>query len=189
MSRRIARTLSLSSVLAALLLMSTTSSAGAYGSTDQWQAGFSGTCSSQSTAAFCGPAAPAQGALGFWGWCAFGGSNGTAVPGTVGTTADCQVTTYFGPATSFHIDYNVTKWMIQPTSPLTGGLPDFLFIDGTVTLSGPGVPPFLPSHTPIPIPSPCPLFVCDSGIPAIPGHFALHPSPGAELEVQVTELP
>lgn len=189
MSTRLVRSLALSSVFVALLLVGTASSAGAYGSADQWQAGFSGTCSSQANCSVFGGPTPVVGATGFWGWCAFGGSNGSTAVGTTGTTADCQVTTYFGPASSLHIDYNVTGWVIQPSSPLTGGLPDFLFTKGTVTLSGPAVPPGLPSHQPIPFPSPCPAFICDSGIPSIPGHFALHPSPGVELNVQVTKLP
>lgn len=186
MSRRLARTLVVSLAIAALGIVVSAPSALAYGSTDQWQAGFSGTCSSQSSCPF-GPA-PTNGASGFWGWCAFGGSSGSAAIGTTGTTADCQVTTYFGPGSSFHIDYNVTAWVIQPGSPFSLGLPDFLFTKGTVTLSGPGVPSFLPSNTPIPFPSPCPQFICDSGIPAMPGHFAFQ-SPGVQFVIQVTELP
>jgi hypothetical protein len=186
MSRRLARTLAVTVALAALGILANAPSALAYGSSDQWQAGFSGTCSSQSSCPF-GPT-PATGASGFWGWCAFGGSNGSSAVGTTGNTADCQVTTYFGSGTSFHIDYNVDGWVIQASSPLTGGLPDFLFTSGTVTLSGPGTPPFLPQHVAIPFPSPCPIFVCDSGIPSIPGHFSFHPSAGVELEIQVTKL-
>ena len=186
MQPKVARVLVLCPLFVAIGLFVAAPSALAYGSADQWQAGFSGTCSSQSSCPF-GPV-PQQGAFGFWGWCAFGGSNGSSSVGTTGTTADCQVTTYFGPGSTFHIKYDVTGWIIQATSPLTGGLPDFLFQTGTIELSGPGAPG--PTGIPIPIPPApfCPLVVCDSGIPAIPGHFSLH-SPGAELNVQVTKLP
>ena len=187
MPRKFARILLLTMTLATLGILANASSALAYGSSDQWQAGFSGTCSSQSSCPF-GPV-PTNGSSGFWGWCAFGGSNGDSTVGTTGTTADCQVTTYFGPASSFHIDYNVTAWVIQPGSPFSLGLPDFLFTSGTVTLAGPGAPPGVPLHVAIPFPNPCPPFICDSGIPAVPGHFSFHPSPGVELNIQVTNLP
>jgi hypothetical protein len=131
---------------------------------------------------------------GFWGWCEFGGSNGSSDVGTTGNQADCQVTTYFGPGTSFHINYNVTGWVIQANSPfvIPAGFNDFLLTSGTVTLSGPGVPPGIPAHVPIGFPFPdgsCPPMICDTGIPAVPGHFSLHPTPGAEFNVQVTKLP
>jgi hypothetical protein len=188
---RLARTLVLSSALAAFGVFGAAPSALAYGNAEQWQVGFSGTCSSQSACPF--GSVPAQGATGFWGWCAFGGSNGSSTVGTTGTTADCQVTTYFGPGTSFHIDYNVTGWIIQPFSPIAPpGLPDFLLTSGTVTLSGPGVPTGFPVHVPIPFPFPivgCPPMVCDTGIPPVPGHFSFHPSPGVEFNIQVNQLP
>jgi hypothetical protein len=31
--------------------------------------------------------------------------------------------------------------------------------------------------------------VCDTGIPAVPGHFSFHPIPGVEFNVQVNKLP
>src|SRR5207302_8641214 len=117
MSLSLARTLVVTLALAALGILASAPAALAYGSSDQWQAGFSGTCSSQSSCPF-GPA-PATGASGFWGWCAFGGSDGGSSVGTTGTTADCQVTTYFGSGSSFHIDYNVTGWVIQAGSPIS----------------------------------------------------------------------
>ncbi|HYS00840.1 MAG TPA: hypothetical protein VET82_00645 [Candidatus Eisenbacteria bacterium] len=61
-----------------------------------------------------------------------------------------------------------------------------------MTLSGPGVPTGIPAHVPIPFPFPnvgCPPMVCDTGIPAVPGHFSFHPSPGVEFNVQVNKLP
>jgi hypothetical protein len=192
MSRRLARILVLSSALAAFGIFAAAPSALAYGNIEQWQVGFSGTCSSQSSCPF--GQVPARGATGFWGWCAFGGSNGSSDVGTTGTTADCQITTYFGPGTTFHISYNVTGWVIQANSPfvLPPGLPDFLLTTGTVTLSGPGVPAGIPAHVPIAFPFPnvgCPPMVCDTGIPAVPGHFSFHPSPGVEFNVQVNKLP
>jgi len=195
MRRSLTRTLVVTVTLAILGILANAPSAVAYGSADQWQAGFSGTCSSQSLCPF-GPVAT-NGASGFWGWCAFGGSNGSSDVGTTGTTADCQVTTYMGPSSSLHINYNVTAWIIQAGSPFSLGLPDFLFTAGTITLSGPAVVgnPFgFPAHVPIPFPfgppiNGCPPMVCDSGIPAVPGHFSFHPSPGVELNVQVTKLP
>src|SRR6266849_6168284 len=187
MPRKLARTLVLMVAMATLGVLANAPSALAYGTSDQWQVGFSGTCSSQSSCPFV-LALPSNGATGFWGWCAFGGSDGSAAVGTTGTTADCQVTTYAGAGTSFHISYDVSAWVIQATSPLTGGLPDFLFTRGTVTLSGPGAPPGVPLHVALPFPNPCPLFICDTGIPAIPGHFSFHFAPGNAIEVQVTKL-
>src|SRR5713226_1856681 len=84
MRLKLVRALVLSSSLAALSLFGASSPALAYGSTDQWQAGFAGTFVSQSS-----------GVSGFWGWCAFGGSNGSTAVGTTGNTADCQVENYF----------------------------------------------------------------------------------------------
>jgi hypothetical protein len=160
------------------MALSLAPTAHAYGK-DQWQIGFSGNFHIVGTSVNSG----------FWGWCAFGGSDGGSAVGTVGTTADCQITTYFGPGTSFHISYDVTGWIIQSGSPIVfpPGAPDFLFTSGTLELSGPGAP--LPTGVPIPIPNPCPAFICDTGIPAIPGHFSFHPSPAAEFNIQVTKLP
>ena len=83
----------------------------------------------------------------------------------------------------------MTNWVIQSGSPFVfpPGAPDFLVTSGTLTLSGPGAPG--PTGIPIPIPSPCPGFICDTGIPAVPGHFSIHPGPGVELNIQVNKLP
>src|SRR5260370_5262573 len=194
MSRKVARTLVVTVTLAVLGVLANAPSALAYGSNTQWQTAFSGICSSNAPAsAFC----PGGVHTGFWGWCAFGGSNGDSTVGTTGTTADCQITTYFGSGTSLHIDYNVTGWVIQANSQFTfpPGQPDFLLTSGTLTLSCPGVAsaPF-PPHLPIPFPfgppiNGCPPFICDTGIPPIPGHFSFHPTPGAEFNLQGTKLP
>ena len=187
MSRRLARTLALSSALAVLLVVAATSQAGAYGSNTQWQTAFSGTCSSNTSACPFGPNGVHNG---FWGWCAFGGS---AADGLSGTAADCQITTYAGPASSIHIAYDVTNWTISPGSLfLPPGVPGFFITPGagTLEINGPGpVPPFVTKGVPFPIPNPCPTFICDTGIPAVPGHISFHPSPGVELNIQVTHLP
>jgi hypothetical protein len=189
---KLARTLVLTVTLATLGILANAPSALAYGRADQWQVGFSGTCSPQAPASFFCPGGISTG---FWGWCAFGGSDGGSTVGTQGSTADCQLETYFGSGTSLHVNYNVTSWIIQPPEAFSFFLPDFLFKTGTITLSGPGVSttPF-PAHVPIPFPfgppiNGCPSFICDSGIPAVPGHYSLHPTTGAELNIQVTKLP
>src|SRR4029077_725631 len=159
------------------------------GSNTQWQVGFSGTCSPQAAPSFFCPGGINAG---FWGWCAFGGSDST---GAAGSNADCQIETYFGPGTSLHINYNVTGWVIVAVPPPAPFPTDFILTTGTITLSGPGVVgnPFgFRAHVPIPFPFPdgtCPPMVCDTGIPAAPGHYSLHPTPGAELNIQVTKLP
>jgi hypothetical protein len=199
MPRKLARTLVLTVTLATLGILANAPSALAYGNTAQWQVGFSGTCST--SAAFCPFLPPGVTGVrnGFWGWCEFGGSDGSSTVGTTGTQADCQVTTYFGattgqPTNPFHIAYDIKGWVIQANSPfvIPPGDNDFLLTSGTVTLSGPGVPPGIPVHVPIGFPFPdgsCPPMICDTGIPAVPGHFSLHPTPGAEFNVQVTKLP
>jgi len=186
MSHKLARVFVLGSLLAVMGMFIATPSAMAYGNTDQWQVGFSGTCSSQAPSCF-GMPPPAIGSTGFWGWCAFGGSNGSADVGTVGSTADCQLTTYFGPASALHISYDIKSWVIQAGSPISLGLPDFLFTSGTFRLNGPGVPAGVPAGVPIPLPTPCPAMLCDTGIPAVPGHFSFH-APGLELNIQVNKI-
>src|SRR5712691_10777986 len=83
MRLKLVRTLVLSSSLAALSLFGATSSALAYGSTDQWQIGVREN--------LCLP----QRASGFWAWCAFDGSNGSSAVGTTGTAGDCHSSNYF----------------------------------------------------------------------------------------------
>ena len=190
MPRKFARTLVLTVALATLGVLANAPTALAYGNTAQWQVGFSGTCSSN--AAFC-PFGPTGVHNGFWGWCEFGGSNGSSAVGTKGTAADCQITTYLGPGSSFHLSYDISGWVIQATSPFTPpGVPDFLITSGTLELTGAGAAsnPFgFPVGVPFAIPSPCPTIVCDTGIPPIPGHVSFHPTPGVELNIQVNKLP
>lgn len=188
MSRKLARLFVVTVALATLGVLANAPSVLAYGSNTQWQVGFSGTCSSQSSCPF-GPA-PQIGASGFWGWCAFGAS----VPdGMSGTAADCQLTTYGGPDSTLHVTYDITHWFIATGSLfLPPGVPGFFVTPGagTLEITGPGpVPPFVPKGVPFPIPNPCPTFICDLGIPAVAGHVSLHPSPGVELNIQVTKLP
>ncbi len=183
MPRKLARTLVLTVTLATLGILANAPSALAYGSNTQWQIGFSGTCSPQAPASFFCPGGVLTG---FWGWCAFGGS---APDGLSGTEADCQITTYFGTGTSFHVSFDVSHWVIKTGSIfLPPGVPGFFLTDGTFEFSGPGAPG--PTGVPIPIPNPCvPVVICDTGIPAVAGHVSLHPTSGAELEIQVTKLP
>jgi hypothetical protein len=191
MSHKFARIFVLGSLLAIVGTFVATPSAMAYGRTAQWQIGFSGTCTVSSV---CGPIFGIPGTGGFWGWCEFGGSNGSAAIGTTGTTADCQITTYSRtstgvPTNPFHISYDVTGWVIQKSSPITfpPGGPDFLLTSGTLELSGPGAP--FPTGVPFPFSQPgCPPQVCDTGIPPVPGHFSFHPVPGVELNIQVNKL-
>ena len=187
MRRSLARTLVVTVTVAVLGILANAPSTLAYGSNTQWQVGFSGTCSPQApTGFFC----PGGVVTGFWGWCAFGGS---APDGLSGTAADCQVETYFGPGTSLQIAYDVTHWTISTGSHfLPPGVPGFFITPGagTLEITGPGpVPPFVTKGVPFPIPNPCPAFICDTGIPAVAGHVSLHPTSGAELEIQVTKLP
>jgi hypothetical protein len=187
MPRKLARTLVLTVTLATLGVLASAPTALAYGNTAQWQVGFSGTCSGHAASVFC----PTPVHNGFWGWCEFGGSNGDSTVGTIGSQADCQLTTYFGPATSIHISFDVTGWVLLPATPFSFNKPDFLLTSGTLELSGPGAAtnPFgLPTGVPVPFPSPCPPGICNTGIPAAAGHYSIHVS-GFELNIQVTKLP
>jgi len=196
MSRRLARTLVVTVALATFGILANAPSALAYGSNTQWETAFSGTCSS--TVSVCPFAPPGVTGVhtGFWGWCAFGGS---ASNGLSGTFADCQITTYLGPASSLHIAADITNWTIHTGSFfLPPGTPGFFITAGagTLEITGPGpLPPFLPSSVqkgvPFAIPNPCPVIICDTGIPAVQGggHFSFHPAPGIELNIQVNQLP
>lgn len=181
--------------------------ASAYSNVIQWQVGFSGN--------FDVPSSP-MGTGGFWGWCVFGGSNGSRELGTLGTTADCKVANYFRPTVGVPnnpilVSYDITTWAIGTGSAfcLSPKTPCFFFTAGTVTLQGPGaalIPPTgVPTGVPIPLKFPCPALVglsspppidlsslamtpCDSGIPAMPGHFSFHPIPGISIQIQVTKI-
>ncbi len=162
----------------------------AYGNHDQWQTGFAGTAQG--------------GSSGFWGWCAFGGSSGSSTVGTTGTTADCQIANYFRPViNTFHVSMDGTGWVIATGSAfLPPGVPGFFFTGGTAELTGPGAKVLsllfgVPVGVPFDLSAVCnfsggPATLagspCDTGIPAIPGHFHLN-SPGFELQIQVTKLP
>jgi len=188
MPRKLARTLVVMVALATLGVLANAPSALAYGSSDQWQAGFSGTCSSQSSCPFV-LALPSNGATGFWGWCAFGGSS---ADGMTGTTGDCQLATYFGPASSLHVSFDGAGWAIRTGSPIVFplGAPDFQFTDVTVEVTGPGAALMgIPTGVPLTFKDPnCPPMICDTGVPAMAGHFSLH-APGVALVIQVTKLP
>jgi hypothetical protein len=194
MRLKLARTLVLVLVLTALWLFGSTSSALAYGNTEQWQIGFSGSCNNTS---FCGPGPGVPGAFGFWGWCAFGGSSGSEAAGTTGSTADCQFTTYFrttGVTNSpVHISFDVSRWVILPPGvPFAPpGVPTFAFTSGTFEVTGPGAGTggLPPAGMVVSLPNPCPPQLCDTGLPSIPGHYSFHPVAGVEFNIQVTKLP
>jgi len=179
--------------VAAMLGVLAAAPALAYGSSDQWQAGFAGTFVSKST-----------GAQGFWGWCAFGGSSGSAAIGTTGTTADCQIENYFGttslgqPLNPFHFTVDGTGWVIGTGShQVPPGVPSFFITSGNLEVSGPGaqllgVPvgvPFASSLACGPGTTAAELIgtPCDTGIPAVAGHFSFM-APGAKVQIQVTHL-
>jgi hypothetical protein len=177
----------LSSALASLSLLTTSSPALAYGSTDQWQIGFAGTFTT-----------PSGELAGFWGWCAFGGSDGSSAIGTTGKTADCQSSNYFpfletGPGNQLNpikISEDITGWKIETSAPPPKGtgLNDFFVTSGTAVLNGPGAAVLgIPAGVPIQI---CPFTpLCgDSGFPAMPGHFN-RTGPGFEIQIQITEVP
>ncbi len=173
--------------------------ASAYGNAVQWQIGFSGN--------FDVPTSP-FGTGGFWGWCVFGGSDGSSAVGTTGTTADCQLTFYFrsGVGVSnnpFHFSFDVTSWLIDTGGRFTPpGVPSFFLTGGTVTATGPGpsiagIPTgvaiplsivCVPNPSPPPGLSPLAGSLCDTGNPASPGHFSFNPVPGVNIEIQVTKV-
>ena len=165
----------------------------AYGAS-QWQVTFSFTCS----------VSPCAG-LGFWGWCAFGGS---AADGQSGTNGDCQIANYnfngaFGiPAFgAFHISQDIHNWHIATGSlDLPPGMLGFFADSGTVVFTGPGIGALgLPTNRPIDFVPLCRaglFFLCDTGIAAVGGHFTLSTipifgltqQPGITYNVQVTHI-
>jgi len=199
MPLKLVRALVLSSSLAALSLFGASSQALAYGSADQWQAGFAGTFISKTTAP-----------SGFWGWCAFGGSNGSSAVGTTGTTGDCQIANYFpplstelgAPLNTFHFTVDATGWVIGTGSTgVPPGVPSFFVAGGTFTVSGPGAS-ILHQIFGVPVGVPFPTSLacgpgttaaalvgtpCDTGVPAVPGHFGFT-GPGFEIQIQVTKV-
>lgn len=198
-------TRSLVSIIATISLFlglaSSIPAAFAYGNNTQWQIGASGTCN---VAAFCADIGlPAGTTGGFWGWCAYGGSTGSAAPGTTGTQGDCQFTVYVNApnqhATNpFHISQDITGWVIAANVPNSlcnanpPGTPCFFNTAGTMEFAGPGSP----APTGVTIPMPCTSnpadtagnFICDTAIPAVPGHLSFHPAPGVELNIQVSKI-
>jgi len=193
MRQKLVRIVVLSSTLATLALVAAAPPASAYGTADQWQIGFSGSCTNTSMCPAASGIFKSPGTFGFWGWCALGGSNGSSAVGTTGTTADCQFSFYTRPPANNvdHFTYDVTGWKIDTGSVLLPpGVPSFFVTSGTFEVQGPGAAiAGLPTGVPIPFPTPCPAILCDLGLPAVPGHFAAHPFPGYEINIQVTKLP
>jgi hypothetical protein len=170
----------------------------AYGK-DQWQIGFSGNFHVVGSSINAG----------FWGWCAFGGSSGSSAIGTTGTTGDCEQASYFGKTVGalnspFHASFD-GPWVISTGSRncLSSSTPCFFFTAGTVEVTGPGAASLgVPTGVELPLASicgspPAPGSPCDTGLPAIPGHFSLSgtfPGPGGStistnVQIQVTQLP
>jgi len=167
-----------------LLLGPTLPGAHAYGNTAQWQVGFSGTCN---VPILCGPPGGGTGTFGVWGWCDFGGSNGSTALGTTGTLGDCQLAQYertdLGqPNNPVHLAVDITGWTIMPNA-FAPGL-SFHITAATMECTGPGaaLPPTLFSGCSLPPDG-------DTGIPAAAGHFSLSPFTGYHVSVQVTQLP
>jgi hypothetical protein len=166
----------------------------AYGQA-QWQVTFSFTCSASPCAGF-----------GFWGWCDFGGS---AADGQTGTSGDCQIDNYnfngaFGIPTfsPFHINQDIHQWhMATGSADLPPGTLGFFADAGTVSFTGAGATGLgLPTNTPInfvPLCSHGLFFLCDTGIPAVAGHYTLNTipvfgltsQPGITYAVQITHIP
>ncbi len=195
MSKKI---LPIGSLIAALTLLSSFAlipAANAYGQ-EQFQIGFSFNCNSAVAGNVCN-------GVGFWGWCTFGGG---------GTTGDCQITFYnfngvlglpaFGPA---HLSIDYTRWTTGTGSfalPTQPSLPGFFAMGaGTSILTGSGaniLQALFPSSFTCPsTPVPSPNFLCDTGIPAVPGHYTwnqipflpfLPTQPGLHLNEQVTQI-
>jgi hypothetical protein len=161
----------------------------------QWQVTFSFNCNTAPCAGF-----------GFWGWCDFAGS---LPDGQSGTKGDCQITNYnfkgafgipaFGP---FHINQDIQHWRIATGSfTLPHGMAGFFADSGTVVFTGAGASGLgLPTNTRIPFAPLCLqglFFLCDTGIPAAPGHytlstiplFGLSQQPGIHYNIQVNQLP
>ena len=192
MRQKLLRIAVLSSVLLTVAL-ATASPASAYGNAEQWQIGFSATCTNTSLCPAASGIFNSPGTFGFWGWCALGGSDGSSAVGTTGYTADCQFSFYTRPPANnvTHFTYDVTSWKIDTGSALLPpGVPSFFVTGGTFEVQGPGAANLgLPTGVPIPFPVPCPAVLCDLGLPAVPGHLSANPFQGYTINIQVTKLP
>ena len=178
MVMRLLRLVIPAAALVAASLGSAASPAHAYGP-ENYQLGFSGTAVAPGTAF----------ALGFWGWCAFGGGSGS-LP-TSGTTGDCNFALYVHTSSggvTCEQKVDVTSWTIQPSSVVP--FPTF-FATGTSSVNPnrdsicfglfPGI--FPPTFTDF-----------DTLLPASPGHYNLNGVALAgltftELQAQVTAFP
>jgi hypothetical protein len=191
-------------LLATIAVLSFTPLAHAYGAAN-WQVAFSGTF-----------AIPGSGNGGFWGWCDFAGGTGT--PATSGTSADCQISQYFGPGHAIQVEESIsgTAWSEGPCHfPPCVTPTDFFITDGAMTLSGPTVVQMLPTIgsqlqslgctisgntvtcslsiweilPPGCSPGNC-IYSPDTGIPTKAGHFNLNSVIGqvGELQVQVVQV-
>lgn len=152
-------------LLGAAIALFAATPAFAYGNTDNWQIGFSGTGTAPSTGF----------GFGFWGWCAFAGI-------TSGTDGDCQFAQYVhmpsGSGVTCHESIDVTSW--------DGSGGTFVIETANVTVTpasatGPCLGIF---------PGPA-GFPVDTGFPHAPDHYnfgSLGPGLVGSFQVQVTEI-
>ncbi len=187
-----------------VLVLST--SAAAYGQAN-WQAAFSGNFNHTP-----------QGSAGFWGWCAFLGGVSS------GDEADCSLSDYFSSGSGSGASggnliaerISGTAWDVEPgVHPPPPPFPqdDFFITAGSVTLTGPSIGSVIRSGSPAPpgctttgSTATCTiaaleslgLYMPDTGIPAVSGHFSLAQvfemfgipvPPGIHVDLQVTQIP
>lgn len=152
--------------LAAALSLVAVPSASAYGKTAEWQVAVSINCNNPNPT-ICG-----GGGSGEWIWGEFDSVGGSATITGCGHSGGpaLGLTPPFGGAG--HMNVDVLSWTIDP------GSGNFVILGEVDTFVGHGAPvsvTFSPEHV-------------DTGIPAAPGHYALHPYPGESTTIQVVEL-
>lgn len=165
---KLARPLLVGLLVAALAILTTTSTpARAYGQ-ENWQTTFAGTAVWPGTGQ----------SFGFWGWCAFGGGV------TAGNTGDCQFAQYFhspaGSGLTCHVSLDISSWSVSSVNH------DFV-INGTASVT----PTSLKALCLQIFPGSASFTGVDSGIPAVAGHYNLGSIGGivGEFEMQVTQIP
>jgi hypothetical protein len=139
---------------------------------DVWQLGVSFNCNNPD---FCG-----EDLGGFWGWVEFDRWADGSITGD-GEFAGCGHTVGGGgkgSAGAGHIEIDILAAHIAPGGPDDPPGVDVFWIDSnevTFTFGGDRVTV-----------DDDPEFLGDSGLPAVPGHYPLHPAPGVAGEVQVS---
>lgn len=193
----------------------TSSTAMAYGQAN-WQATFSINCTNKSTCQVFDPVlqqlVPAT--FGTWGWCAFTGqTSGSAADCAYSGYAFSDDANVAG-LVSTQVDG--TAWSLgPPTNPVsvTSCPSDFYITQGTVTLNGPTIAAILKAgEGPILVSLECtingstvtcpivnshgvhvaqlfaPAFFEDQGYGPCAGHFTVHPLPGVNENIQITQI-